>query len=99
MTNAQTSLERQDYHTELDQDELVWQAKIDELFEQIISWLAPLSGLIECKIIPILLDNYEEFLEDNNLPVLPPRTKHVLRIVFPSGKYAELITIRTACCG
>jgi len=77
--------------TELDQDELVWQAKIDELFGQITSWFAPFTGLLECKIIPILLDNYEEFWEDHDLPSLPQRTKNVLRITFPSGKYAELL--------
>jgi hypothetical protein len=91
MTNAQTSLGRQDYYVELDQDELFWQAKVNELFEQIISWLSPFSGLIECKIIPILLDNYDEFCEDNDLPALPQRTKNVLRLTFPSGKYAELL--------
>lgn len=91
MTHAQTSLERQDYYAELDQDELVWQTKINELFEQIISWLSPFSGLVECKIIPILLDNYEEFCEDHDLPALPQRTKNVLRLTFPSGKYAELL--------
>jgi hypothetical protein len=91
MTNAQTSLERQDYYSELDQDELVWQTKINELFEQIMSWFAPFSGLIECKIISILIDNYEEFWEDHDLPPLPQRTKNVLRLIFPSGKYAELL--------
>jgi len=76
--------------TELDQDELVWQAKIDELFEQIISWLAPFKGLIECKVISISLNNFEAFLEDSELPTLPIRKKSILRIIFPSGKYAEL---------
>jgi hypothetical protein len=96
MTDLYTAVEKPEYRvesteTELDQDELLWQAKIDELFEQIISWFAPFSGLIECKIIPILINNYEEFWEDHDLPSLPQKTENVLRITFPSGKYAELL--------
>jgi hypothetical protein len=95
MTDLHTATEKPEYRvetseTELDQDELVWQAKIDELFEQIISWLAPIKDFLECKVISILLDNYEKYWEDHDLPSLPQRTKSVLRITFPSGKYAEL---------
>lgn len=93
MSNTQTSLESPDFYVELDQDELHWQTKIDELFQQIITWLAPFKGLIECKMISIPLNNFEVFLEDSKLPTLPIRKKTILRIVFPSGKYAELLPL------
>ena len=78
--------------TELDQDELVWQAKIDELFGQIMSWLTPLGYQYQ-----ILIVSMDDFVDDNDsedeiiLPLL--RSKSILRITFSEDDYAEFLPL------
>jgi len=97
MTDLHTSIEKPEYRiesteTELDQEELLWQAKIDELFEQIISWLAPLG--YQCQILIVDMD---DFIDDNDsedeivLPLL--RSKSILRIIFSEEDYAEFLPL------
>lgn len=90
-TQLQPSLEEQECYAEIDQDELLWQTKIDMLFQQIIAWLIPFEGIIECKLLAIPLNNFEAFLEGSKLPVLATKKQNVLRIIFPSGKHADLL--------
>ncbi len=90
MTNAQTSLGRQDYYAELDQDELVWQTKINELFGQIMSWFAPLG--YQCQVLVVSVDDFVDDNEDETvLPLL--RSKSILRITFSEGDYAEFLPL------
>lgn len=66
-------------------NKLLWQSKIDELFDQIILWLEPFKELVECKIVSIPLSKYNE---DKSLNI---KDKTILRVTFSGGKYVEFM--------
>jgi len=74
MNNIQTAVK--------DADDLLWEAKTNNLFDQIISWLTTYTNIVTCNVITIPLGSFYF-----------KRYKNILRVTFSSGKYTEFLPL------
>lgn len=93
-----------DDYISLENDDILSKNKVSDLFVDILQWLLPHKGLVDCEVISYVVPNFREYwdtetLEEYGDKIFSEKIKSYLRIKFPSGNFATFLPSGTNIVG
>jgi len=85
-----------DAYISLENDDILSKNKVSDLFVDILQWLLPHKGLVDCEVISYVVPDFREYwdaetVEEYSDKTFPEEITSYLQINFPSGNFATFL--------